>query len=292
MKTEISIIIPCYNQAQYLDECLDSVLNQIYQDWECIIVDDGSPDNTEETAKKWTEKDSRFKYLKKENGGISFARNVGIDYAIGKYILPLDADDKISTDYLSEAIKVFEKEPETTLVYCKAWLFDAETGLWDLPEYDYFELLFNNHIYCSAVFKKEDWVRAEGYDEKMKIGLEDWDFWLRILNRESVVVQLPIVGFFYRKKQVSRQRMFETSPNSERDRVINYIFSKQISVIETYFDKPFLYYLRNYPLLEKNLFELKNNHQILAKQVKISHLFRAVCWKLVYMLKRKLFGKK
>jgi glycosyltransferase involved in cell wall biosynthesis len=63
---EISIIVPCYNQAQYLDECLQSVLNQTYQDWECIIVDDGSPDNTEKVVKKWIEKDSRFQYLKKK----------------------------------------------------------------------------------------------------------------------------------------------------------------------------------------------------------------------------------
>ena len=61
----ISVIVPCYNQAQYLDECLQSVLEQTYQNWECIIVNDGSPDNTEEVVKKWTEKDPRFKYLKK-----------------------------------------------------------------------------------------------------------------------------------------------------------------------------------------------------------------------------------
>ena len=66
MNPLISVIVPCYNQAQYLDECLQSVLDQTYQNWECIIVNDGSPDHTEEVAKKWTEKDPRFKYLKKE----------------------------------------------------------------------------------------------------------------------------------------------------------------------------------------------------------------------------------
>ena len=61
----ISVVVPCYNQAQYLDECLQSVLNQTYQDWECIIVNDGSSDNTEKIAKKWVSKDPRFKYLYK-----------------------------------------------------------------------------------------------------------------------------------------------------------------------------------------------------------------------------------
>ncbi|WP_374360648.1 glycosyltransferase family 2 protein, partial [Cloacibacterium sp.] len=73
----ISVVVPCYNQAQYLDECLQSVLNQTYQDWECIIVNDGSPDHTEEIAKNWVEKDTRFIYLSKENGGLSSARNAG-----------------------------------------------------------------------------------------------------------------------------------------------------------------------------------------------------------------------
>ena len=85
----ISIIVPCYNQAQYLDECLQSVLDQTYHNWECIIVNDGSPDNTEEFANKWTAKDSRFKYLLKTNGGLSSARNAGIETANGEWILSI-----------------------------------------------------------------------------------------------------------------------------------------------------------------------------------------------------------
>ena len=106
----ISVVVPCYNQAQYLDECLQSVLNQTYQDWECIIVNDGSPDNTEEIAKNWVEKDTRFIYLSKENGGLSSARNAGIEIAKGEWILPLDADDKIGERYLELAEKEFEND--------------------------------------------------------------------------------------------------------------------------------------------------------------------------------------
>ena len=97
MNPLISVIVPCYNQAQYLDECLQSVLNQIYTDWECIIVNDGSPDHTEEVAKKWLEKDSRFRYIYKETGGLSSARNAGIKIAKGEWIQFLDCDDFISS---------------------------------------------------------------------------------------------------------------------------------------------------------------------------------------------------
>lgn len=89
----ISIIVPCYNQAVYLDEALQSVFDQTYQNWECIIVNDGSQDNTEIIAQKWLERDSRFIYLCQENGGLSSARNLGLENAKGDYIQFLDADD-------------------------------------------------------------------------------------------------------------------------------------------------------------------------------------------------------
>ena len=129
----ISVIVPCYNQAQYLDECLQSVLEQTYQNWECIIVNDGSPDNTEEVVKKWTEKDPRFKYLKKENGGLSSARNAGIKAAEGEWILPLDADDKIGDRYLELAEKEFGES--YTVIYCKAEKFCVQQVVWDFPSF-------------------------------------------------------------------------------------------------------------------------------------------------------------
>ena len=107
MKPFVSVIVPCYNQAQYLDEALQFVIDQTYNNWVCIIVNDGSIQNTEEVAKKWVEKDARFTYLYKKNGGLSSARNTGIEKAKGNYILPLDADDKISNEYLELAINKF-----------------------------------------------------------------------------------------------------------------------------------------------------------------------------------------
>ena len=95
MNTKVSVIVPCYNQAQYLDEALQSILNQSFTDWECIVVNDGSKDNTEFISNEWIKKDSRFKYVYQDNGGLSNARNVGIKKAEGEFILPLDADDKI-----------------------------------------------------------------------------------------------------------------------------------------------------------------------------------------------------
>lgn len=93
MIPKISVIVPCYNQAQFLPETLDSVLAQTHENWECIIVNDGSTDNTEEVALKYCKQDERFVYLSKKNGGLSSARNAGLNVAQGEYIQLLDSDD-------------------------------------------------------------------------------------------------------------------------------------------------------------------------------------------------------
>ena len=217
----ISVVVPCYNQAQYLDECLQSVLNQTYQDWECIIVNDGSPDHTEEIAKNWVEKDARFIYLSKENGGLSSARNAGIEIAKGEWILPLDADDKIGDKYLELAEKEFEKD--YTVIYCEAELFGNEIGKWHLPEFSLENLAKKNCIFCSAFYKKEDWKKVNGYDINMIYGLEDYEFWISLLKNKNTVKKLPQTLFYYRVKENSML----TSLKSERiNKMFNYISKK------------------------------------------------------------------
>lgn len=221
----ISIIVPCYNQAQYLDECLQSVLDQTYTDWECIIVNDGSPDNTEEIAKKWVEKDSRFKYFYKENSGLSSARNAGIEIANGEWILPLDSDDKIGSQYLEFASKEFYKG--YSVIYCNAVFFGSETGKWALLEFSFDRLLCSNHIFCSAFYKKEDWILVNGYDENLIYGREDWEFWINILNKNSKVLKLNYLGFFYRRKKES----MDVEINKDSYKKIfseNYIYKKHL----------------------------------------------------------------
>jgi glycosyltransferase involved in cell wall biosynthesis len=197
---EVSVIIPCYNQAVFLQEAVDSVLAQSFADWECIIVNDASPDDTAKLASSISGQDARISNISAaKNLGLAGARNLGIQHATGRYILPLDADDKIAPGYLEEAMAAFEQDSSTKLLYAKAAFFGNETGEWALPPYHYGLLFGRNPIYCSAIFKKEDWSRCKGYDAGLKKGLEDWDFWLRILTPESKVVQLPGIRFFYRK---------------------------------------------------------------------------------------------
>ncbi|MCG2794065.1 MAG: glycosyltransferase [Weeksellaceae bacterium] len=129
----ISIIVPCYNQAQYLDECLQSVLNQTFRDWECIVVNDGSPDSTEEIVKKWMQRDERINYIIQKNQGVSAARNSGIKAAKGKYIQFLDADDLLEKNKIAYQVKILEQNPEIAIVYGGSrYFFDGEIKLFSI----------------------------------------------------------------------------------------------------------------------------------------------------------------
>lgn len=201
----VSVIVPCYNQVQYLAEALQSVLDQTYTNWECIIVNDGSPDNTHEVAQEWLAKDTRFKYIKIDNSGVSNARNVGIESAIGKFILPLDGDDKISIKYVELAVTKFLENDELTLVYCKARKFGDVDENWVLKDFSLQKLALDNMIFCTAMYKKEDWLQVGGYDVEMNFGLEDWEFWIALLKNKGKVFRLEEIGFYYRIKNSSRQ---------------------------------------------------------------------------------------
>ena len=203
---KISVIIPCYNQVEYLDESLQSVLDQTYTNWECIIVNDGSTDNTQEVANSWVTLDNRFRYFKKNNGGVSSARNFGISLAQGEYILPLDADDKIAPEYIKLAINEFVRNKDLKLIYCKSQKFGFKNEPWQLPDFNLRLLASNNMIFCSSIFKKLDWHETGGYDEKMDEGFEDWDFWISLLKDGGQVIRLDYLGFFYRIKHASRTK--------------------------------------------------------------------------------------
>ncbi len=117
MQPKISIIIPMYNVEKYLRRCLDSVLNQTFEDWQAICVDDGSPDKSGEIAEEYAKKDNRFVVIHKENGGLSDARNAGMPYAKGKYIMYLDSDDFIHPQTMEIAYNLIEKNNSDILSF-------------------------------------------------------------------------------------------------------------------------------------------------------------------------------
>ena len=204
---KVSIIVPCYNQARYLNESLQSILDQTYTNWECIIVNDGSPDATEEIATQWKARDSRFIYLYKENGGVSSARNLGITTATADFILTLDADDKYEPSFLEKAMTVLAHNPEIGIVSSWGRYFTDEKQLQVLKSTarEVTDFLFHNALNNgSSLFRKACWEQVNGYDENPENGYEDWEFYLRVCALGWNVHIIEEVLFFYRQSNVSR----------------------------------------------------------------------------------------
>lgn len=225
----VSIIIPCYNYGIYLKEAVESVISQSHEHWECIIVNDGSTDNTEEIAQELCSGDTRIRYLYKENGGHSSARNYGIANSSGKYILPLDPDDKLNDDFIARAVEVLEKDPLVKIVGSHVQLFGTIDKLIKLPEYSLRYLLIINYMFNTSLFRRLDFQNTNGYDE-MLICFEDWDLWIKLLKTGGTVHQLDMVGFYYRKKENS---VFIDASRNEK-RVYNDLMRVYMNNVDIY----------------------------------------------------------
>jgi glycosyltransferase involved in cell wall biosynthesis len=255
----VSVIVPSYNYGNYIAECLDSVSAQTFRDWECIVIDNGSTDHTAEVVKAYAEKDSRIRYHYTEQSGVSLARNKAVELSKGKYILPLDADDKIAPTYLEKAVAILEKEPGIKLVYCDAELFGAFSGKWVLPEYSLRDMLIENSIFCSAFYRKADFDTAGGYDENMKEGFEDWDFWIRMLKGGEPVYKIPEALFYYRMRLNSRNGVLTPGKQLSLRRKI---FENHRSLYEASFSLP--EFIFEYYELKKELAAVKSSADVKA----------------------------
>ena len=203
----VSVIIPCYNLGRYLDEAVDSVLAQTYSNYEIIIINDGSTDKfTNLLLKKYNKPKTRV--IHTNNQGLAAARNNGIKAARGKYILPLDADDKIHHSYIDKAVAAFKQKPQLGIVYAKAKFFGEVQGPWLLPEFSRENMQKDNCIFCAALFPRTAWTNVNGYDESMRDGLEDYAFWISFLLKGYGVLQLPQTLFFYRIRKNSMFRQY------------------------------------------------------------------------------------
>lgn len=205
---KVSVIIPCFNQGHFLEETVASVLEQTLKDFEVIIVNDGSTDIfTNQLLADY--RNDKTTVITTNNQGLAAARNNGIREATGEYILPLDADDRIGSSYLEKAAKILDDNPDVGIVYCQAQLFGAVETEWQLPEYSLSEMLLDNVIFCSALFRRSDWDLVGGYDPGMIYGWEDYDFWLSLIEHGRGVYQIPEHLFSYRVASDSMVRSKE-----------------------------------------------------------------------------------
>jgi len=199
--TKVSVIIPAYNQAQYLSDAVNSVLDGTYSDLEIIIVDDGSTDNTPIIVKRFT--DPRVRYIYQENRGLAGARNTGIRNTTGQYIAYLDSDDLFTPKKLEILTSKLDTEPEFGLVAGQNILIgDDGTELdeiFDTPlPGDGAKLLLGNPITVGSVLLRREWQEKAGFFDESLRSYEDWDMWLRLAKLGCKMSWVPKPVYYYR----------------------------------------------------------------------------------------------
>jgi glycosyltransferase involved in cell wall biosynthesis len=193
MTPRVSIVIPCYNHARFLPEAVASVLAQSDERWECVIVDDGSPDDTAPVAEGLIRANPgrAIRLVRQPNRGLSAARNAGIEAARAAYILPLDADDALAPEMIARTARVLDARPEVGFVYTDVVLFGEEQGVWSGGAYSLEKLRFDCPMVPETLFRRAAWEQVGGFDERMRGGYEDWSFWLSLAAAGCEGYHLP-----------------------------------------------------------------------------------------------------
>lgn len=230
----VSVIVPTYNYGHFISDTLESLLQQSYTNWECIVVDNGSSDDTKSVVESYAQRDSRFRYIFVEHGTTSKTRNIGIIAAKGRFIQFLDADDQIEEGKLFNQIELFRKNPSAGLVYSHALYYDdgdptkkrfthdSSNVAW-MPKFtgkswDIFSQQYKRNIFVisSPLIKKSLIDKSGGFYEPLN-WVEDWEFYLRILAQNELILFDPSANsnslIRVHKKSLSRNRemMFEQS---------------------------------------------------------------------------------
>ena len=203
---KVSVVLTCYNLGAYLEEAVDSVLGQTFQDFEIVIVDDGSTDpQTIKLLANYERPKTRVVHI--ENRGLPGARNEGIRQTSAPYVCAFDADDLLERTYLEKAVAVLDREPDVAFV--SHWLrtFGEEDGVWSPERADLASLLDRNTINGAALVRRDALLAVGLFDETMRRGCEDWDLWISIVERGFRGVILPEVLFFYRRRSDSMSRV-------------------------------------------------------------------------------------
>ncbi len=199
----VSVVIPCFNQGEFLSEAVGSVVEQSYQDWEIIIVDDGSSDSTAHVAEQLKKEfsDKNIHLLQQVNQGLASARNSGIRMAKGRYILPLDADDCLHSEMLGKTVRLLEEDPSTAIAYTDTVTFGLREEVWLTGGLVLEEECERNCICYCSLFRRDMWAVVGGYNPNMIWGYEDWDFWISCLEKGYSGKRVPEALFRYRLRE-------------------------------------------------------------------------------------------
>lgn len=224
MNSLVSIVIPCYNNRQYVRTTVNAALNQDYSSIEVIVVNDGSTEDVRSVLDDLISQ-GKIAYFEKQNGGggAASARNYGINAARGKYIFPLDNDDIILENTISSLMEVNGDDENVIVSPWLTYFGDDRPEVWK-PSPPTNQILHHNNTPNSSLYSKKLWSIIGGYDEKMTKGYEDWEFWIRMyINKAEFKVCHKHLFLYRRDNRVNR---VTTSQNQNHNELVNYILNK------------------------------------------------------------------
>lgn len=227
----VSVVIPCFNDSEFVEQAIDSILAQTYRCQEIIVVDDGSNTETKNVLKAISSKITRL--ITQENKGQSSARNVGIRESTGDYILVLDSDDYFEATFVEKAILALEAS-NIKIVACYIVRFNSNNII---DEYRHkgggvSVLMLNNQATGSVMFRKKDFIKVGGYDESMRKGFEDWEFYIRLLKKGGLLYIIKEPLFNYRMRIDSTT----SKANQAKYELLNYVYIKHQELYKINFD--------------------------------------------------------
>jgi glycosyltransferase involved in cell wall biosynthesis len=218
----VSVIVPCHGQAALLPHAVASVVAQTFEDWELVVVDDGSPDDTAAVARalaaRWPAR--RIRLVEQPNGGLAAARNAGVAAARGELILPLDADDEIEATFLARTVAALDADPAASIAFTDVRRFGNDDGVWRMGPFDLAQLRSANRATCTSLYRRSVWEQAGGYNPNMTVGYEDWDFWVGAAARGFRAVHVAEPLFRYRIRSGSMVTRAHAHHHQLRARIV------------------------------------------------------------------------
>lgn len=226
MEELVSIIIPVYNVENYLDKCLDSVINQTYKNLEIVIVNDGSTDNSENIILDYLKKDNRIVYIKKKNGGLSSARNSGLDKCKGKYVSFVDSDDTLDTKFIKRMVACIEKDHTQIAICNMRYIFPDNTIKKRTPQIKKREIVTNIQA-----------IKDILVGEKFKFHAQNKIYLTQLFNDPTNIVRFP-VGRIYEDMFTTYKVIFKANQISYiNETLYNYLQNREGSILNTRFNE-------------------------------------------------------
>jgi glycosyltransferase involved in cell wall biosynthesis len=262
-QVDVSVIIPCFDHGQFLIEAIASFERVAPKNCELIVVNDGSNEPRTLEILKILRAAGYFVF-DQVNQGLSAARNAGIELARGRYVLPLDADNRLRAGFIEDGISVLDSSSEIGIVYGYRQFFGMRTGLDQVSEFDLEEMLTFNYIDACAMFRKQVWADCGGYDQSIS-PLEDWELWINAAEKGWRFNRLPQATFEYRVRPESLLSMVE---NPEfLDHLLEYMITKHYKLYEPRLVKQLAKMKRSAAHLTVTVRRLSKENELLRREL-------------------------